>query len=341
MFELDEDENEETPPSVLPGFEELDNAINNAYGNQNSIVTNEVKDDINERSSEILDNQNINQSFSIENLLSRDKKIVSFVGTTKSGTSFLVNNLAELFSSMGISTAILDVTKNKNSYFIYTKNEERLRNIALNSMNNLANGIPEGIKVNKDLTVYTSIPTEGENTNYQKILETLVKNYSLILIDCDFDTNISYFQNSQEIYLVQDMDILTIQPLTAFLRDLKAMNVLLPEKIRIVINKQTRIRGLNPKVIIGGMAYYNDPSMSFMTELFNKDNVRYTSIPFDEQVYSKYIEGLVNCKISLNGYSKSFMTGIKDLGNMVYPLLSNKYRPVDSYDKRGQRKRNF
>ena len=130
------------------------------------------------------------------------------------------------------------------------------------------------------------------------------------------------------------MDILTIQSLTAFLRDLKSRNILLQDKIRIVINKQTKIRGLNPKVIIGGMAYYNDPSMSFMTELFNKDSVRYCSIAFDEQVYSKYLEGLVNCNVSLNGYPKNFMVALKELGNMVYPLLNNKYRPLDNYRKK-------
>ena len=31
------------------------------------------------------------------------------------------NNLAEITSNMGIDTAILDTTKNRNSYYIYTK----------------------------------------------------------------------------------------------------------------------------------------------------------------------------------------------------------------------------
>ena len=39
------------------------------------------------------------------------KKIVTFVGTSKNGTSFIVNNLAELISSTGINVAILDTTK--------------------------------------------------------------------------------------------------------------------------------------------------------------------------------------------------------------------------------------
>ena len=123
---------------------------------------------------------------------------------------------------MGINTAILDVTKNKNSYYIYTKNEEQLRRVALECMNNLSNGEAKGIQVNKNLTVYTSLPTEQNNEDIQEILSTLVKNYSLVLIDCDFETEMEYFENAQEIYLVQSMDILTIQPLTAFLRELKA-----------------------------------------------------------------------------------------------------------------------
>ena len=338
-FEKEEsNENED----ILPGLEENANNVldEDNYKLEENFANQKYNDTLKDNdynnvsnTSEILE-QKSTHYIDIQGLLSKDKKIVSFVGTTKNGTSFLVNNLGELFSSMGIKTAILDVTKNKNSYFIYTKNEEELRRTAVNSISKLAEGETSGIKVNNNLTVYTSLPTGENNEKHEEILETLVKNYSLVLIDCDFDTDIAYFKNSQEIYLVQSMDILTIQSLTEFLRDLKVRNILLQDKIRIVINKQTKIRGLNPKVIIGGMAYYNDPSMSFMTELFNKDSVRYCAIPFDEQVYSKYLEGLVNCNVSLNGYPKNFMVSLKELGNMVYPLLNNKYRPLDNYRKK-------
>lgn len=336
LFDLDEEEN------VLPGLEENQTVEENILPGfdieeQPTIVKENHYNEYEEQKSYnqgIINQNTYSQSINIESLLSKDKKIVTFVGTSKNGTSFLVNNLAELFSSMGINTAILDVTKNKNSYYIYTKNEEDLRKIAFNSMTNLQNGIAQGIKVNNNLTVYTSLPAENEEVNPENVLATLVKNYSLVLIDSDFDTPISYFANSQEIYLVQSMDILTIQPLTAFLRDLKSKNILLPEKLRVVINKEIRIRGLNPKVIIGGMAFYNAPAMTFMTELFNKDSIKYTTIPFDEQTYSRYLEALVNCKISLNGYDKNFMQALKELANMVYPLLSNKYRPVESYKER-------
>lgn len=71
-------------------------------------------------------------------------------------------------------------------------------------------------------------------------------------------------------YLVQSMDVLTIQPLTAYLRELKAKGILEPNKLRAVINKYTKVKGVTEKAIIGGMAFYNDPAMSFMTELFNR-----------------------------------------------------------------------
>jgi hypothetical protein len=338
LYNLDDEEvvdTQNTQGATLPGFdeEEEDTYVDNETHNdevEETVETDYISNSIpyDNYTNEITNTNT--QSINIESLLTKDKKIVSFVGTSKNGTSFLINNLAELFSSMGINTAVLDMTSNKNAYFIYTKNEEELRNIAFHSMSNLENGTPAGIKVNNNLTVYTSLPGEDEEYNISAVLSTLVKNYSLVLIDTDFNTPLEVFSQSQEIYLVQSMDILTIQPLTAFLRNLKAKNVLAPEKLKIVVNKFARIRGLNAKVIIGGMAFYNDPSMSFMTELFNKDTIKYTTVPFDDRVYTKYLEGLVNCKISLSGYEKNFMSALKELGNMVYPLLNNKYRPLDN-----------
>ena len=150
------------------------------------------------------------------------------------------------------------------------------------------------------MDVYTSLPGESDGLeNYQTILETLVTNYSLVLLDCDFKTNNNYLKEAQEIYLVQSMDVLTIQPLTAYLRDLKAKGILNQNKLKVVINKYTRVRGVTEKAIIGGMAFYNDPSMSYMTDLFNRETIPYCVIPFDEQAYSKYLEGLINCNISL------------------------------------------
>ncbi len=81
---------------------------------------------------------------------------------------------------------------------------------------------------------------------------------------------------------------------------------------------------MTDKLIIGGISVYNDPAMSYMTELFNKDLIKYCSIPFEEQTYSRYLEGLVECKISLKGYSKKkILMYLSKLGNMVYPLINS------------------
>ena len=274
-----------------------------------------------------------NQPSAIEGLISGNQKVVAFVGTSKNGTSFLVNNIAEIVSNRGIKTAILDLTKNKNSYYIYTKNEEELRKNAYECMEKLTQGIAQGVKVNSNLDVYTSIPGEAHNDDqYRPILETLVQNYSLILLDCDFKTNYAYLKEAQEIYITQSMDVLTIQPLTAYLRDLKAKGVLNQDKLRVVINKYIKVRGINEKAVLGGMAFYNDPSMAYMTELFNRETIPYCTIPFDSHVYAKYLESLVNCNISTNSYTKDFLNSLKKLADMVFPLIGTSEKGKERYN---------
>ena len=306
--------------TTLPGFEEEEEITSSAVATATSYRNNDSERTVGIQK---LEEKRVYSTGSLENVLTSDKKIVAFVGTSKNGTSFIVNNLASLFSSIGVKTAILDMTQNRNAYYIYTNNDENLRQISYDAIEKLENGVAEGIKADRNLTVYTAVPGEEKDfSNAEAILTTLAKNESLVLIDCDFNTPLGYFANAQEIYLVQSMDILTIQPLTAFLRELKTKGILNEEKLRAVVNKEIRVRGLTSKTIIGGMSFYNDPSMSYMTELFNKDKIKACTLPFEDSTYSKYLETLVNCNVSINGYSKSFMNSLKILGNMVYPLLS-------------------
>lgn len=277
-------------------------------------------------------------STSLNTILTREKKIVTFVGTTKNGTSFVVNNLALLLSSMNIKTAILDVTQNNNAYYIFTKNEQKLRDIAENSIEELSKGITNGIEIDKNLDVYTQLPGKKvENIDAESVLVTLLGKYDVVLIDADFNTDLKYFEKSQEIYLVQSMDILTIQPLTAFLRNLKSKSLLQPEKLKIVINKAEKVKSLSDKILIGGISSYNDPSMSYMTELFDKENIMYCKIPFEVQNYVKYLDALINCEISIKGYTKQLISSLNELASIVYPLLNRQtYSPMGNNKKRMQ-----
>ena len=320
---------EENEATSLPGFdeEEIEEKVPNNINRINNIpsMNNRYSDNDNNLSStnQLTEVEDEEKEIDISYLLTQDKKIVSFVGTSKNGVSFLVNNIAEILSNNGIKTAIVDLTMNKNSYYIYTENREELREIAYASMENLKRGEPIGIEVNRNLTVYTSSPNI-RNTGYsiESMLTTLVKNYSLVLLDCDYSTNKEYFRVAQEIYMVQSMDVLTIQPLTEFLRRLKLNNILQPEKLRAVINKAQRVRGLNEEMIVGGMSTYNDPEMSIQDRLFDMKAISKTVIPFDIDAYSIYLSGIANCEISTRGYNKVFMNCLKNLADQVYPVIS-------------------
>ena len=328
--------NEEST-NILPGFDdEYDNESEDEddyvdYDNKKTEAVHDIKyhisnqQEIKKESFDIDRYDNVFDDEKFESLLTGDKKVVAFVGTSKNGTSFIVNNVAQILSSMGINIAILDATQNKNAYYIYTKNDEELRKTAVNSLENLISGVANGVKVNNNLTVYTNIPSQSEEIrNSHPIMETLVKNHSLILIDCDFNTPVEYFEHVQELYLIQSMDVLTIQPLTEFLRELKTRNILDETKIRIILNKILKVRGVTGKNIVGGMSNYNDPEMSFMTELFDRNTVKVVAqIPFDEDVYAKYLESLIECEIKLNSYPKEFRTRLNALAESIYPLLPN------------------
>ncbi len=314
---------EEEQDTILPGFETRKTIREepfNIYGTSNDIPeSHETQIENVAPKGEVTD---------LTRLLTKDKKIVAFVGTAKAGTSFLVNNLADMLSRTGIKTAVVDLTENRNSYYIYTKNEEPLRRLASNCLEKIESGIVEGIDVSKNLTVFTSVPNQKiDVTDVDALVANLIKKFSLVLLDCDYKTDERYFELAQEIYLVQTMDILTIQPLTAFLRDLQSNNKLVPSKLKAVINKAMKVRGLSTKAIIGGMSCYNNPEMSYMRELFDKEKIQVITIPFDEDTLSKYLSGMVDCFVSTSGYSKQFLSELKKLGDHVYPLITNKFKP--------------
>lgn len=275
------------------------------------------------------DNQTTNMNMvnitQVQNVTTQinNKNVFSFVGTSKNGTSFLVNSLGILFSSIGINTAIVDLTKNKNDYYMCTNNEERLREIATLSIIKLEKGIAEGVQINKNLSVYTGLPTNDTNKlNSKMVIDTLKKNHTLILLDCDFETNLEYYTYSNQIFTVQSLDVLTMQPLTIHLKKLKELGIISDSKISIILNKEVPVKGLTKKLMIGGLSMYNSPNMEERVELFNKDNVKVYSVPFDIQAYQKYLENIVHCKLEIAGYPKKFITELKLIAENIYPEIA-------------------
>ena len=256
-----------------------------------------------------------------------NQNVVAFVGSHNSGNSFLVNNLGQLLSEQGVKTAIVDLTKNKNSYYIYTENEENMRNIAYSSFEKLKSGIADGIKVNKNLTVYTALPNSDSEIEDKEIaMSTLLNNYSLILLDCDFDTDLEYFSISQDIFFVQSFDILTIQGLTSFIKKLKMNKVEYENKMKVVINKHVSLNSINERAIVAAVSVYNSPDTTYQLDLFDRNKVEYVIVPFEEKNYCKYLDDVVKCKLTIRGYSKNLINSLNKLAKIVYPINGKKYK---------------
>ena len=269
--------------------------------------------------------KNLNSAGKHKMGIADDQRIAAFIGGHGNGTSFIINNLALLLSEQGIKTAVLDLTKNKNSYYIYTENEERLRTIAFSCFEKLRSGICDGIKVNKNLTIYTTLPnSDDEIEDKNAVINTLLNNYSLVLLDCDLETDLEYFSIAQEIYLVQTLDILTIQPLTSFLKKLKMNKILDEEKLKILLNKDIRVNGINDRILVSAMSVYNSPDTTYQLDLFDREKIEYLTIPFEERNYAKYLEELVKCKLTIRGYSKNLLSSLNKLAKMIYPINGKK-----------------
>lgn len=331
--QVHENKNVAITPNIEPPKVEVNNSnsINDINVNTNPTNTNvnynqnQNTNNMNYNYAEQTLTMNRNMDIQVQNVANQvnSKNVFSFVGTSKNGTSFLVNSLAILFSSIGINTAIVDLTKNKNDYYMCTNNEDRLREIATLSIIKLEKGIAEGVQINKNLSVYTGLPTNDTNKlNSRAVIDTLKKNHTLILLDCDFETNLEYYTYSNQIFTVQSLDVLTMQPLTIHLKKLKELGIISDSKISIILNKEVPVKGLTKKLMIGGLSMYNSPNMEERVQLFNKDNVKVYSVPFDIQAYQKYLENIVHCKFEITGYPKKFITELQLIAENIYPEIT-------------------
>ena len=306
-------------------FLENNSNINSNKGISNNQINNGINNNINKQfnniSSLINENENKLQNDNNNFVIAGNGKIVSFVGASKNGTSFIVNCLALLLANDGIKVAIADFTKNKNSYYLFTDNDSDKVKIASNSMKNLSNGIVDGLKIKNNLYLFTSLPDENidEKLDKNKTLNTLSENFDIVMLDCDFKSDSVFFAKSDEIYLIQSMDVFAIQPLTKFLSDNK--NIIDENKLHIVINKYLKLKKLDYKMVIAGMSKYNDPSMALQRDLFNPKKITYNLIPFDMKTYESYLEAIALCKININEFSNNVIDSLEELKSRVYPLI--------------------
>lgn len=257
------------------------------------------------------------------------KKVVVFVGAPKVGTTFCINAAANMLHKREIKTAIVDLTRKRDSYTLYTYDNEGKRGIAAESLKYASNGMNEPLVYGK-LSIYTSMPGEDRKKyNPTQLVSTVMANNTVTLIDCDFSTPIDYYRLAQEIYVVQDMEVLNINQITMLLRELKTKGIPM-NKIRIVINKHVKC-ALTSKDILDGIATYTSPDLRMYDELFNSSNMQYYILPFDVENYTKYVEMMYKYTNTFTTFSKDFKENLEMLVNAIYPIGMTKYTGGETY----------
>ena len=245
------------------------------------------------------------------------RKTVIFVGAPKVGTSFCINAIGTYLAKQKIKTAIVDMTRKRDMYTIYTYDNTGKRNIAGDSMKYASNGKNEPLIYDK-LSIYTAVPGEDRKSyNPNLLVETISKNNNVVLIDADFSTPLDYFRLANDIYIVQDMNILNVNQITMFLRELKQRGIGM-EKVKIVINKYVDC-SLSSKDIIDGIATYTSYDLKMFDELFNPKRIQYFVLPFNVDNYKKYIDMVYKYSNKFASFSKDFQENLNGVINSIYP----------------------
>ena len=246
------------------------------------------------------------------------RKVVCFVGAPKTGTTFCINAIATYLARNKVKTAIIDMTRNKDTYTMYTYDNEGKRNIAAESLKYASNGLNEPLIYEK-LSIYTAMPGEDRKKyDASMLIDTIMQENNVVLIDTDFTTPADYFRLCQEIYLVQDMEILNIPQVTMFLRELKNRGVPM-SKLRIIINKHVKC-ALTAKDIVNGIATYTSYDLKMYDELFNSSEIPFYILPFDQENYAKYVEMVYKYSNKFESFSTDFRVNLNKIINAIYPV---------------------
>jgi len=248
------------------------------------------------------------------------QKSVCFIGAHKAGTTFIINAIATSLVSRGVKVAILDLTQNKDTYMIYAANDSDNKDVAGNSIPNLALGQDLPLKLG-DLSIYTGVPrADRTKLDCLKVLEMIRRKNSVVLIDCDFTTPVDIFRLVNNVFVIQDMDVLNILPITMFLKELKVREVDL-SKVEVIVNKYMK-SVLTVSKIVEAVSYYTNPEMTFYDDLLDKHVKRFI-IPFDEQNYLRYLESIYSSKMNFASYSEEFKQALAVLIQDIFPINMN------------------
>ena len=255
------------------------------------------------------------------------KKVVAFIGTNKVGTTFVANCVATLMALKGVKTSLLDMTKNRGLFWYYENDTRKYRDEVSVCMSNLSTGIANPIPVGrvKNLSLYTTVPKGREDNRkgykHRTIVETAKRNCNLLIIDCDFSTPYEYLEQAQDIYVVQDLDLVKVVETKEFFRELKNRHTDW-SKLRMVFNSVVPSKITSKRLINDALSYYTDTSETY-TEEFEKIK-RYTEIPLNTINYAHYVETIGTGRMEYDKFTDDFKIAMEELSKMVYGIPGKK-----------------
>ena len=255
------------------------------------------------------------------------KKVVAIVGTNKIGTSFIVNSVGTLLSLKGVKVSILDMTKNRGLFWYYDDDTYKKSDVVATCMSNLSNGVANPVQIGKtkNLNLYTTIPMGREDNRkgykHRTVIETAKRNCNLVLIDCDFTTPFEYLEFADEIFIVQDLDIVKSRETVEYLRLLRDRRIEW-DKLRLIFNNTVRCKVTSKRMRKDVLTLYRDPSASFNDEL---DEIRkFVELPLDPLNYATYIEGMEHGRLEYEKYTEPLKSALETLSKMVYGVPSRR-----------------
>ena len=194
-------------------------------------------------------------------------------------------------------------------------------------MSNLSTGTANAVPIgrNRNLSLYTTIPKGNEDNRkgyrHRNLVDTAKRNCNLLIIDCDFSTPFEYFEQAQDIYIVQDLDLIKIVETKEFFRELKARHMDW-SKLRMVFNNVVPSKITTKKLLNDALTYYSDISETY-TEEFERIK-RYIDIPLNPLNYANYVESIGIGRINYDKFTPEFRQAIETLSTMVYGVTSRK-----------------
>ena len=112
------------------------------------------------------------------------------------------------------------------------------------------------------------------------------------------------------------MDLIKLQETTAFLREFKNRSIDW-SKLNVIINKYVKSSFTPKKIVEVGLAYYNDPQMTY-TEEFEVIK-SYITVPLTIEDYARYTEDVAKDKIVYKNYSVQLRSAIDQICQKIYP----------------------